>query len=253
MKFSVCVLLFGDNLKLAELCLESIRRSQYQGWVKDFRIGLNRVTPELHTFATDWAEKVSESVWFYEPLWPEDERAFKYPVMRRMFRDPAPAAKLMWFDDDSYLMTDFVWADASVAAGKSKVLGQCWHRRLLGNQWAWMRTQSWFNSSCHKQAQVSFPQGAWWIGDREFLQQLDYPCPELRHYGGDMLLGEICRHKGVVIAPCLEGVMINAGFTGTHSGSPSRSMRGECLVGQRYAGRPLTTAHQDIRFRIWNS
>lgn len=262
MDFSVCVLLYGDHASLAARCLNSIASGTVRR-VRDYRVGLNAVSAETRNFAYAWAEerrKAGIPVYIFEtPI-----NRYKYPIMRRMLYTeppiPKPADLIMWFDDDSYLTNeDPDWIDKVYeVASTHDVVGQYgWEMPMQGRQWNWIMSQMWFNETVgppqpgkSNRPAFRFVQGAWWVARRAFLAAHNYPWPELRHNGGDSMLGEMCRHVGAKMARFDEGVRINADADGNHSKATRRGDTTDERIGAKYDGTPLDTSHQQFLIQI---
>jgi hypothetical protein len=86
-------------------------------------------------------------------------------------------------------------------------------------------------------------QGAWWIADPAFLARWDYPFPELRHNGGDVLLGELCRQQGASTFAYRDGVAINACPAGHESRAARRGLRTQPLWHDYDPDRPADLSH----------
>jgi hypothetical protein len=200
----------------------------------------------------EWAEKLKVKTIFYQPVWPEGSPAFKYPVMRRMLYDSdTPASRIMWFDDDSYLaMRENWWDNAEQVSRGLTLLGQVVKRPMSSGHWQWVHTQPWCHPGLTKPDYFVFAQGAWFIASRDFLRAWDWPCRELRHCGGDSMLGELCRHQGVVIEPWRTGVHINADVVGRDSLAARRGLSEQTLAND-YSGGLLPTDHQNFKLNRW--
>ena len=248
-EFSVCVLLYGGFEHLARRCLSSIEKSSYDGHVQDFRIALNRVSPQVHEYAVNWASRQSSPTIFYQTRWPDDEPALKYPVMRKMFQDSQAelARTMMWFDDDSYLSeltalsTSYWWDELAAHAQKYQVIGQTWGLPITSARWEWIMTQPWYNPKVPRLDVIRFPQGAWWCANSGMLNLMGWPIPELRHCGGDSLFGEVLRHTEIPVLECCKHVHINADSKGQHSKAARRGFN-ERPLGEEYEGTPLPLA-----------
>ena len=250
MKFSLCVLLYGDYLQLAERCLSSI--SSTPGLIEnvsDIRLGLHALGNYSRHHVMGWSKAVATQgmkVHHYVP----HGNVFKYPTMRRMFYDKVNPVSdyVMWFDDDSYLTRepDF-WDRVSAVMANSDMIGQPWDIPLQGNQQKWIESQPWFNSEVGKPRanRLSFCQGGWWCMRSVCLKELNWPVPELCHCGGDSMLGEAVRHKEYLVNKFDYGVRINADQDGNHS-KASRRGHNERVVGSRYSGEPLSREHQNF-------
>lgn len=260
-RWSICALFYGDYLPLARRCLDSLDHSlsveSIAGRIRDIRIGANAVAPASYSWIRSrlrrWAERFE--VWWYEP----DRNVGKYPLMRRIFREVDWVGPLvMWFDDDSYLeessSCETWWQRCESALEPSHVgmIGQIWKRAWVAGQPEWVRTQPWCNPSLPIRVGTyqRFCTGGWWCIRREVLQRLDWPPLELRHCGGDMLLGAALEQSGLSLVSWSDGVRINADEEGRQSRSPRRGIRDDPVIGSTYRGIPLSTDHQRFSLTI---
>lgn len=252
-RFTVCVLLYGDHQELAFRCLYSLLQGSWGSVVENVKIGLNNVSRDTHAIASNWAAVCGRPVSFISPEWPEGSPALKYPVVRRMFCSDDLERSVMWFDDDSYLDSDGsdFWKEAAEKASQHKVLGQVMRRSMSQSQWQWIQRQWWADKSLPYRGEFIFPQGAWFTADTSLLHRLDWPMKQLRHCGGDAMLGELLRHQKVAITPWRSGVRINAGETGEDSSSARRGFS-EPMLAEDYCGEPLPTDHHCVQFRSWS-
>lgn len=259
--WSLCVLLYGDYPDLACRCLGSwrgpLRCDAVAARFRDIRVGANEVSPAVQRWVRPllsvWARQLP--VWWYAP----DRNVGKYPLMRRMFRQPDWAGPLvMWFDDDSYLepvAEDPRWWESRellLSSPEVGALGQLWRRVWVAGQPEWVATQPWYDPS--RPVRVGgwqrFCTGGWWCSRRDVLEKLDWPIPELRHSGGDMLFGAALEHSGLRMIACAEGVRINADILGRHSRAPRRGIRDDPVIGSTYRGQPLSTDHQSFALEV---
>jgi len=232
-KISLCALFFGDQPELARRCLSSIweRLSDGKSHLYDIRLGLNQVSPVSRAII-DWFT-VSVQEFYRIPVLHYDcpVNACKYPLMRKMLlTDPRPAAQYtMWFDDDSYLDGGpGWWVDLLSRADKVAMLGKVYHQAIRGRQWEWVLQQPWFNAEVGKPAMRNgkrafiFATGGWWLVRTDLFRRWDWPTAELKHCGGDSMLGELIRHQGLRLANFDQGVRINADARGRHSKATPR-------------------------------
>lgn len=249
MTITVSLLFYGDHPELADRCLRSLweRLPDARGHVRDLRLGYNAISPRTRQ-VTDWfVTQAAAQGW---PLVTYDcpQNACKYPLMRRMLReDPVPPATwVMWFDDDSYLTgPPGWWQQLLAAAAEADMLGKLYTQGVVGQQWDWVSRQRWFNPQVgpppvqrrHRGPAFRFATGGWWLIRSQLLAAYDWPTRELRHRGGDCLLGELCRHQHLRLINWEDGVRINADQAGRHSKSPRRGVD-EHQLGH-LAGRPL--------------
>jgi len=256
--FSVCALCYGDYPELSRRCLVSLAAASSVGAVllQDFRIGLNACSPGTFAVVSEAAGEIAAAgvpVYLYRSE-PPEANACKYPLMRRMFWGGVPlASRVMWFDDDSYLTgaDREWWLRVSSLLDRYEIIGKRYLMPVQGRQWEWIQTQPWYNPAVglprryRGRPHFEFRQGAWWAARSDLLRRLNWPLPELRHNGGDSLLGEACRHIGASQGDFEEGVRINADAAGRHSGAKRRGHH-EPVLGKQYQGEPLGTSHQDF-------
>lgn len=215
---------------------------------------MHKVAATSNTFVQAWARDISRdwgiTVYLYVPV----ANVFKYPTMRRILRDAADPVcdYVMWFDDDSYIhnATHF-WHSTIGQMSDCDMLGQHWYWPPKGAQWEWVKAQPWYNPEVGVPADFRgkpcfrFCQGAWWTARTAMLRELDWPVPELRHCGGDSMLGEVMRHAGYRMKSYFSGVKINADRSGAHSRSERRGYS-ELPIGADYIGQTYSTAHQEF-------
>ena len=109
------------------------------------------------------------------------------------------------------------------AATEADMLGKIYFQRLQGKQWDWIIDQDWYNPSVGKppikrrKNSFVFATGGWWVIRTELLKKWDWPTPELKHCGGDSMLGELIRHQKYTLSGFETGVKINADDRGRHS------------------------------------
>lgn len=250
MSFTVCVLIYGDFPHLARRCLSSLLASGMPVDIVDgVRVGLHEVGPRT----LEELEILQEFPVPVHTFEPDNGNVYKYPTMRKMLRAELSyeSSHVMWFDDDSYLDADSStwWNEVDEAARQADMLGQPWHLGLNDNMWKWYQTQPWFNPYVGRPKRIRFAQGAWWCLKRSIIDELNWPIPELRHCGGDSLLGEVLRHKGYKITHFDRGVRINACNEGRHSKSARRGYS-ERVIGWTYDGTPYPTDHQNFSLKI---
>lgn len=260
-QFNVCALFFGDHADLAERCLGSIHKALKSGatHVSDVRLAGNLVSRQTHQILQSYADRICDDYRIPVLLLTTEDNRYKYPTMRRLFHHDRPLSDaVMWFDDDSYfdpIPTDSWWQDLQQQISKADLLGQFWLMPIQGNQWGWIQTQPWYNPSAgrppkrvHGKEAFEFCQGGWWVARSEILRRYNWPIPELRHNGGDSLLGELCRQQGLRMRRFYGGLRINADLQGRHSKSRRRGYS-ENRVGWDYDGRPLDCSHQTFTCR----
>ena len=249
--FSINVLLYGDYPDLAQRCLESIGKQcvTSPSLVQDVRVGMNAVSQGVRRYAARWADNISTAcdglpVFIYN----SKHNVRKYPLMRRMFHDlekPITAEWVMWFDDDSFfkghvsngLSTLQSLVDKDVLAD---MYGSVWERKLHGNQKQFFESLHWWNgiptNARRGGSWVSFVTGGWWLLRSSVISLYDWPAKEIKHNGGDMMLGALLnqqRRKVVHVGYNDFCVAINADNGGKNSSMPRRGLS-EGLVGCGY-------------------
>lgn len=220
----VCVLFYGQDdqcFKLAQRVLNAPMRELAKHNV-EFRFGFNAVGAETKAYVQEAIEHNFHGAMCIEP----EENIFKYPIMRRMLHErPLRAPVTMWFDDDSCLAPN-----CDVARWLPRVLklldtyamvGSLYRQRLLGGQAEWIKSQWWYNRK-PIQPYVKFITGGWWAIRSSALLRFDWPIPDLKHRGGDVMLGALCAQQDLPIAHFRDGVWINANDQGVESKAPRR-------------------------------
>lgn len=233
-KFSIGLLLYGQQVQLHQRCVESVSQlllSDRLDLVCDVRIGLNNTHPAAVRFAVELSRKTGKRVLAYTPQWPSGSPAYKYPVLRKMLFDTAdPVADwVLWFDDDSFVRPTPGWLERAAERTEERdVLGYLRRKQLNGDQELWLPRQPWYRPEvglppldAEGRRTVSFAQGGLLAWRTALSHRYGWPWPELRHCGGDSWLGELCRQQGLRIGPLPEGGVPNAAFDGT----PDRSRR----------------------------
>jgi len=204
--FSICAIFYGDYLALAEKLLTSLKITAH---IQDVRLGLNAVSPQVRNYVNSWAlqQMSAYPVYIYE-----DEcsnNLGKYPLMRQMFKDKKLAAKIMWFDDDSFLDEVSVdWWDTALMLGQQYTqVGALHSIGQKRKQYEGIAQQSWFTGKpVNGYHRYKFATGGWWIADTDFLTKWDYPFVVLHHNGGDSILGELIRQQGGSLGEFSAGV-----------------------------------------------
>lgn len=219
--FCVCVLLYGDFPHLAERVLSSVSRLQAAG--ATLRIATNEIgaaTEELLDKMEIQPEVLERSA----------GNSFKYPMMRRLLQDrPTPHRFVMWFDDDSYLSPAVSSAEDwlnryAYIMRKGGMCGSQYTMSLQGKQHEWIVAQPWYAGKPVSARQVvRFCTGGWWAIPTAVLLEHDWPSREIRHRGGDVMLGELCRQQGIpLLVSSKFGVHINADEEGRECKSKRR-------------------------------
>jgi hypothetical protein len=257
-RISLCALFYGDNPSLAHRCLSSIwaRLPEGKAHLYDIRLGLNVISESVRSIV-DWFT-LNTQQYYQVPVIHYDcsTNACKYPLMRRMLlSDPRPPAKfVMWFDDDSYLDGDSAWWNLLLSrAEQSDMLGKVYHQGIRSKQWEWVLRQPWYREERGKPTErrgkrsFVFATGGWWVIRHAVLQQWDWPTPELKHCGGDSMLGELIRHQRLRLENFEQGVRINADEKGRHSKArPRGESWNRVLLGTNGYVRDTDLSHHDF-------
>lgn len=230
-----CVLFYGEDdvaLPLAQRVLNGPMRELAKQNV-EFRFGFNAVGEKTRAYVREAVESD-----FQRHLWIEPEgNIFKYPIMRRMLYDaPLLAPLTMWFDDDSCLAPDCNvaswWPRVKNLLDTYAMVGSLYKQRLVGDQLKWIKDQWWYNNR-PLPPYVKFITGGWWTIRTSVLMRFNWPLPELRHRGGDVMLGALCAQHDIPITHFRDQVWINANAQGVESKAPRRGFN-EKPVGFQY-------------------
>jgi hypothetical protein len=264
--FTVCVLFYGNHLDLATRVLHSLD-SHWR--VKEFRLGLNSVSAETLSFVRGWAEKtaVRTEVAVYQAE--NNINVGKYPLMRRMFHLLATPS-IMWFDDDSYLANanKSWWDSVHVYAEPHAVFGSLHRIKQRNKQYEAIAAQPWYTGKVIPANHIyRFATGGWWVAKSDLLTKWNYPFDALKHNGGDSILGELVRQRGLTLgaAPptlarchceaCSRTAQIDNGGAVVHINVGGRAgRRGIGVSNEQYVfadGNPMPDlAHQDFKTTI---
>lgn len=246
-KFSICLLFYGDYPELAERCLSSLNSPL--GCcenLKDIRIGLNGVSKTVENYIRKWGQhccdKLKLPCLFYKNIG-RSGHFHKYPLMRRMLLDDSYELPefVMWFDDDSFLGaecdTDW-WRTLEQCLGGVDMIGQFWFSDLSCNQVNWVRHQTWAKSGRPFRNFGVFCTGGWWVMRSRVCLDYNWPCPELRHNGGDVMLGELFYYRALQMRSFDQNVSINRA---------ARRGASEAPLGSDFvSGKELSCSHQCI-------
>lgn len=231
----VCVLFYGSDdycFKLAQRVLNEPMR-ELASLDVDFRFGLNAVGERTRQFVRRQASLFFKNAVVFESR----SNILKYPMMRELFaaRD-ITAPFVVWFDDDSCFAPSTCaenWLARITAQMRVCALaGSVRRSRLVGGQAEWIRAQSWFAGK-EPVPYVQFVSGSWWTATSAVLRQFDWPPPDMRQKGADVMLGELCRQHNLPIAHFRDGVWINANDDGVEAAAPRRQTEG-VAVGADY-------------------
>lgn len=238
-KFTVCVLLYGDYPHLAERCLRPLMPLVDADRIH-LRVGMNQASRQTRHLVFDMLAQ-------HGPLGGvlnSPDNILKYPMMRRLFGlEPEPVGMskiesthhVMWFDDDSYIKDpDPVrWLDrVEEKMQGADMIGSLYRIGLTHSQRKWIADQPWFTGKPIPNV-ATFATGGWWVLPAPIVYQYNWPVPELKHRGGDVMLGQLCLQNGLRLVKFNEGVAINADAEGRESKSPRRG-HDEDPIGVRY-------------------
>jgi hypothetical protein len=238
MRFTVCMLLFGEHPQLARRLLGSVLRPAWAAHFPDLRIGLNAVCPET----ADVVQAACRS-------WPGPFRVYqstenidKYPMMRRMLHEqPLEQPFTMWWDDDSFLLpqVDEHWPQRVAAKLVDyEIIGSIWNWTLAPHEIEFLDRQPWVPSKTRKTPRpLPFITGGWWTIWTELLQRHAWPPPDMRHNGGDVSLGHLCWKNYYRLGLFKDSLGINADDTGKDSSSQRRG-KSQWPYFHRQAGQP---------------
>lgn len=239
-EFCVCILTYGDDdqcYKLARRVLNEPMQKLGKHLV-EFRIGMNAVGEQTRQLVTQIAS--DKLATHFEPILIESEtNAFKYPMMRALFHErPMKAPITIWFDDDSCITPGTDVEDwlrrVKQQLANFVMIGSVYKQRLIENQMKWLERQWWYNGK-PPQSYVNFITGGWWAIQTSTLLRFDWPLRELKHRGGDVMLGELCRQHDLPIGHFRDNVWINANDQGVESKSPRRGYD-EAPIGTNFQG-----------------
>lgn len=175
----------------------------------ELRIGLNGVGADSEKLIYGLPKELSIGV--YGP----NENIYKYPRLRMMLYDddnPITTEWVVQIDDDA----DFIygnWVDLlepmmiqGIQRG-ARCFGEHYMFFLRPNQLAWHKKRYWWKGRDpikYKSvlSRVDFITGGWWAMRFADLKELNWPDPELRHNGGDVMLGSAMYQQGWPIFNC---------------------------------------------------
>jgi hypothetical protein len=79
-----------------------------------------------------------------------------------------------------------------------------------------------------------FITGGWWTIRTDIIRKWHWPTLDIKHNGGDMMLGELCRQQNYKMKNFDHGVGINAKMGSERASSAPRRGRSTKLVGELY-------------------
>jgi hypothetical protein len=197
---SVCLLVYGDHPRLAAQALGSIARTAHWPLVADVRIGFNEASQRARQTVGALLDSIGVPVYVVQEE--SNRNVGKYPLMRRMFYDvalPPLAESLMWFDDDSHVVSSAVsgwWLAVADVAAHYDLVG-AYHRIMMrAQQHVGINQQPWCVKPIARPRLFRFMTGGWWLCRSALLKRWGYPFPEIHHNGGDTMLGELAHQQG---------------------------------------------------------
>lgn len=239
---TICALLFGDHRDLAARCLNSLLTVREDETLNlEYRVGLNECFPGTVDFVQELANRRPEFA--TGAIYKSDTNIYKYPMMRSMFWQPPRQLRsefVAWFDDDSFLTVPVGEWVAHVLETMRRtdavMLGSPYRIKLQGHQADWIEDQPWYGGKSVRTPgyEVSFCTGGYWVARTDVLRQLDWPLAQLRHRGGDVMLGEVLRQQNLTMLKDRFGVAINAGPTGVECTAEKRGFD-ERPIGYAYS------------------
>jgi hypothetical protein len=252
MGFSVNALFYGDHAPLAARLLDGLLAAADWSLIDEIRFAFNDVCEVTRRCVTAAARVVPVPCYLYEEV--RGRNVGKYPLLRRMLYDtqyPLSAARLMWFDDDTYLRPETTrswWRQVWELSQRYVMLGSRYNMTQRGLQYKAIPQQPWYNGQpVGKFHRYKFFTGGWWVADPTILRKWNYPFPELHHNGGDTLLGELMRQQDYPVFHFNNGIAINADDKGVESNSPRRGTKS---VWPWQESRPTDLSHHDFQVRV---
>ncbi len=249
--FSINVLAYGDHPDILGRCLGSLLASFDGNLISDVRVGMNAVGDRSWQIIREFAEAVPVTCHVYSETY--ERNVMKYPLMRRMLYDPErplKGSRVVWFDDDSFMWHGARWSEADRVwrANKPAIMGSIYYPA-----YTWTQTekdaiseQPWYTGA-PLATKPKFVQGGFWIADKEFLAKWDYPFRELRHNGGDVILGELCRQQKAQIVHFSDLIGINADKNGKESAAKRRGVTTSRLFENP---PPYDYGHHDFEVKV---
>lgn len=234
MNTTICCLLYGDYPKLADRCLRPV--SELYRNSASIRLGCNEVSDSTNQIISDLFPS-SDNLMILKAA----PQIYKYPMMELLFRSkPLDTEFVMWFDDDSYITdpSPVEWLarlEALMRSEDADMAGSIYHIPAMPHQNEWRRLHcSWFNSA-KESKRTTFATGGWWMIRTKVLMDYGWPHCDLKHRGGDVLLGELIKHQSLKLINFKSGVAINADALGKESASKRRGYD-EPPIGARITG-----------------
>ena len=225
----VCVLCYGDHVKMIRRCIASIQHYAVHPRIYELRVGMNAVTQDVREYIVEEVQGLKIPALLFSEA--DNQNVGKYPMMRQMLRYQEPTVRdVMWFDDDSFIKKEAplnffevistYLNDAELVGSIYKLRGS-WNgnQRTVISQQPWYTGKPWPEGYC-----VRFATGGWWAARLAMLLKHDYPFPVMHHNGGDAILGELMYQQGYRIFQHNKFVGINADDQQRESQAPRRGL-----------------------------
>ena len=234
----IFTLLYGPHGPLHRRILESFRAHVPRDI--PVNIWLNEVPEETKALVEELRQQFPRI-----ELFTRGDNCPKYVAMREMFRGfkdvneqgvhPYQESWAVWFDDDSHIVeADWYPLTMAYLASKSDAayVGQPWFVHWKEGQWDWVKGQPWYTKRPSEvirgQPGVNFAQGAYWLLKVGLIRLLDWPL-NLKHNGGDVMLGEAVYQMGLPFHKFWHGVKVNdaqrRGFAEAPAGCKDKNVR----------------------------
>lgn len=197
-KLHFAALCYGDYPQLGQRLFESWLHTVQWEDIKDVRIGLNAVSDRYRDVVMQYARRIAATnVPVFVVSEQNNKNVYKYPMMRRLFYSaalpPLSSEFIWWWDDDSWLPNQAgIWTGVRRAISTPpppSLLGHYFYINLQASQTERINKQPWVTKPIKPSQKVKFMQGGCWVARTEFLRKWDYPFTELKHNGGDSILG----------------------------------------------------------------
>lgn len=226
-KFTIYVLCYGDSVDYAERALNSIVAQADQPWVCRIVVATHAATEALMAAIARCLEPARVP---FDVVHVAGNPG-KYVTMHGLFhRQHAPTTEwVMWFDDDSYCVSQTAIADAAAVAGDADLVGQRWEMGLQPSQQGWLKSRSWYAGQPllrEHPPMTDFCQGAWWCLRTVKIVEHAWPIRDLVHRGGDVALGLLARQQGWRVKYWSSGFKVNADMSGKESPQGPGTRRG---------------------------
>jgi len=198
---AICALLYGGYVDMHKACIGSILRT-----TAPHRRQLRIVTNQLCADTRKWLDTLKDEGHIHTLIHNRDNIK-KYPAMRQLFCDPdnpIDTKWLVWFDDDSIANRDDSWctklAHKIIAEQpkRARMIGDLRVWTLNHSQLAWAKSRPWWRgrnlqTGQHNEApngnKIFFAAGGFWAAELAAMRTANIPDTEIRHNGGDYMLG----------------------------------------------------------------